>query len=136
MFRAFSRSLPLPPPRRCPPPAAGCLRISRSACAGCLHRARRRLADALGARVRVVAPTGFRLPGAALADEVVRATRAQLVAVDGLWGQLLPMTTLFFCMAFVNTLLDAVKAREFSHADKYQRLAPNSARTPHATARR
>ena len=39
------------------------------------------------------------------------AARAQLKAVDGLWGQLVPMTVLFFCMAFVNTLLDAVKVR-------------------------
>jgi hypothetical protein len=39
------------------------------------------------------------------------AGRAQLAAVDGLWGQLIPMTLLFFCMAFVNTLLDAVKVR-------------------------
>jgi hypothetical protein len=46
-----------------------------------------------------------------LFSEVAAAARAQLKAVDGLWGQLIPMTLLFFCMAFVNTLLDAVKAR-------------------------
>jgi hypothetical protein len=43
--------------------------------------------------------------------EVTSAARAQFQAVDGLWGQLMPMTLLFFCMAFVNTLLDAVKVR-------------------------
>jgi hypothetical protein len=75
----------------------------------------------------------FRLPGAALADEVVRATRAQFTAVDGLWGQLLPMTSLFFCMAFVNTLLDAVKARS---RPKYHSRRGTRAAHPHPLTRR
>jgi len=63
------------------------------------------------------------LPGPSLLADVAAAARAQFRAVDGLWGQLLPMSLLFFCMAFVNTLLDAVKARKrlvWNSGGKYQ----------------
>lgn len=40
---------------------------------------------------------------------LVEAAKHQLSKIDGLWGQLVPMTCLFFMMAFVNTIIDSLK---------------------------
>lgn len=40
---------------------------------------------------------------------LVEAAKHQLRKIDGLWGQLVPMTFLFFMMAFVNTIIDSLK---------------------------
>lgn len=39
----------------------------------------------------------------------VEAVEHQVKKLDGLWGQLVPMTFLFFMMAFVNTIIDSLK---------------------------
>ena len=43
------------------------------------------------------------------AHGIVEAVEHQVKKLDGLWGQLVPMTFLFFMMAFVNTIIDSLK---------------------------
>lgn len=40
---------------------------------------------------------------------LIEAAKHQLKKIDGLWSQLVPMTALFFMMAFVNTIIDSLK---------------------------
>ena len=40
---------------------------------------------------------------------IVHSLKMQIKKLDGLWGQVLPMTFLFFLMAFVNTIIDSLK---------------------------
>ena len=43
------------------------------------------------------------------AHNLFEAAEHQVKKLDGLWGQLIPMTVLFFMMAFVNTIIDSLK---------------------------
>lgn len=41
--------------------------------------------------------------------EITRDLKSQLSNIDGIWHKLVPMAVLFFCMSFINTLLDSTK---------------------------
>eukprot|EP00873_Tetraselmis_striata_P008538 jgi/Tetstr1/428802/TSEL_018789.t1 len=42
-------------------------------------------------------------------QQVGDAVRVQLAKMDGLWHKFVPMVVLFFCMAFINTIVDSLK---------------------------
>ena len=52
------------------------------------------------------APSGS---STAIAGSIRQAVQHQLSKLDGLWSQLIPMTCLFFMLAFVNTIIDSLK---------------------------
>ncbi len=70
---------------------------------------RRRLAAraaAGGVAAPGAAPPGAGVGGASLGGRVAGRVRAAFAPLDGLWGKLLPMSALFFFMAFANSVLD------------------------------
>jgi hypothetical protein len=78
-----------------------------------LHALRRRRAHAPGARGRCVAAAAAsasapapREGGASLLGAVRTRVRAAFAPLDGLWLKLIPMSALFFFMAFANSVLD------------------------------
>lgn len=44
-----------------------------------------------------------------ISKSINQAIQHQLSKLDGSWGQLIPMTMLFFMLAFVNTIIDSLK---------------------------
>ena len=86
--------------------------------------ARRHAASYHAAAAAAAGDAGDAAPKAAAAPPAVSTSGARrlLSSLDGLWGKLLPMSALFFFMAFANSVLDRCARPSPPRAPRTQRL--------------